>query len=111
MGWGGFTGGGGGSFGGGGATGSGWGPAFAGLRDHWARHGEELRTNSPTQYYNQAERNIQQGRDFRFRIDGQQRMAHITRIGRDAFMFTSTNLAGTRIYTHMRLNQRNLSNI
>jgi hypothetical protein len=96
--------------GGGGASGS-WGIPFAEAKDHWSRHGEALGTRSVSQYHMQAERNVAQGRDFRFRIDGEQRLAHITRFGADAFMFTSTNLSETRIFTHMRVNERYLSNI
>jgi hypothetical protein len=104
-----FTGGGG-TNGGAGASGS-WTRDFAALRDHWARHGEALGTRTPDQYLIQADRNVDRGRNFAFRIDGSQRMAHITRMGSNAFMFTSTNLAETRIFTHMKVSQQYLSNV
>lgn len=101
--------GGGGQFGGAGASES-WIP-FANLKDHWRRHGEALGTRSPDQYGGQAEANVASGRPFRFTFEGQTRLAHITRLGADAFMFTSTNLAQSRIFTHMRVEQQYLSNI
>ena len=92
----------------GGAGGS-WAIPFGRLRYHWAKHGEPLGTDSPEEYHQQAMTNVEVGTDFRFTIDGQQRLAHITRVG-NMFVFTSTNLAVTRIYTHMLVDQQYLSN-
>jgi RHS repeat-associated protein len=98
----------GGSGGGGGAGGS-WLLPFANLRDHWARHGEALGTETPDRYHQFAQTNTEVGSRFRFRHNGEQRLAHITRTG-SLFVFTSTNLSITRIYTHMLVDQQYLAN-
>ncbi|MEM7621457.1 MAG: polymorphic toxin-type HINT domain-containing protein [Pseudomonadota bacterium] len=84
---------------------------FGDLRRHAAKHGDELGTNSTDAYLKQAAKNLANGHQFKFSHDGINKMAHITRMDDSSFMFTSSTVNGSRIFTHMRVNQQYLRNI
>jgi len=76
--------------------------AFGLFRDHATRHGRAAGM-SPTQYRKSAEQHIGgcAERSVKVRHDGKTKLAHITKIGEDRYMFSSSNLSRTRIFTHM----------
>jgi RHS repeat-associated protein len=82
---------------------------FGALRDHFRRHGEMLGVRSAGQYRDQAVHHLETGTEFRVRYAGETRLVHVTRFA-TGFMFTSSNLAETRIYTHMAVNANYLRN-
>ena len=86
-------------------------PEFDLIRDHAARHGPELGASSVNAYFDQAMRHMVTGTRFAFRHDGTQKMAYVTRLGPNKFMFTSTTLSGGRIFTHMVVNENYLARI
>jgi RHS repeat-associated protein len=73
------------------------GPKFPNLKDHAQRHS----TFDANRYYNQAIKNIETGKRFNYRHDGQQKICYITRIGPNKYTFTSTNKSGNVIFTHL----------
>jgi RHS repeat-associated protein len=83
-------------------------PTFRNLKDHAKRH-SELR---PREYYEQARLHMTVHQwKFKFRHDGQSKVAYVTQLGPDWFMFTSTTPSRNRIFTHMPVNQQYLRNI
>ena len=83
------------------------GPAFPNLKDHAARHGDGL---CPNAYYNDALKNIRNGRRFMVRHDGTTKIAYLTRLGSNSFQFTATNKNGSLILTHMKYTNTDLRN-
>ncbi len=81
------------------------GPTFPSLKDHAARHSDL----HPSAYYSQAVRNIEQGKQFQVRHDGQNKLAYVTRTGPDSFIFTSTSMNKNTIFTHLEVNTRYLN--
>lgn len=85
---------------------------FAKLKDHYRRHGEDLGVKNADEYLAQASNHVQSsGGSFRFRHDGSQKMAHITRLGPNKFMLTSSTVSGNRVFTHLAVNEQYLQNI
>lgn len=83
-------------------------PRFSSLKDHAKRHSQL----TPEEYYNQAYRHTMNYQyRFLFRHDGQNKVAHVTRLGDNWYMFTSTNTSLNRIFTHMPVNSQYLRNI
>ena len=58
-----------------------------------------------------AIRHMRTGTPFRFRHMGMQKVAYVTRIGPDKFIFTSTNRSGRRIFTHFEVDMQYLRNL
>ena len=81
---------------------------FPGVKEHALRHGEG---KTPGEYLQDAMNNIQRGRPFNYRHDGEQKLCYISRTGPDNFKFTSTNYEGTLIRTHMEVTMQYLQNI
>jgi RHS repeat-associated protein len=77
------------------------GPIFSDFRSHYIRHAGKLGLKSSRAYYNQAKRHLDVGKRFDVRHDGQQKTVYLTRMGPNAFMFTSASISGSRIFTHM----------
>ncbi|MEO0619218.1 MAG: polymorphic toxin-type HINT domain-containing protein [Pseudomonadota bacterium] len=84
---------------------------FAKLKDHFARHGPELGVRNAKDYLAQASKHIKSGTRFAFRHDGTQKVAHITRLDVNKFMFTSSTGSGGRIFTHMAVKEQYLNRI
>ena len=76
--------------------------AFGLFRDHATRHGKAAGM-TPKQYRKSAEQHIGgcAQRSVKVRHDGKTKLAHITKIGKDKYIFSSSNLSRTRIFTHM----------
>jgi len=84
------------------------GPTFPDLRGHAQRHAGGASVN---EYYNAAVRNVQTGRRFNFRHDGQQKVCYLTPVGPDEYLFTSTNSSSSVILTSYTMNSQQLRNI
>ncbi len=82
------------------------GPDFPNLKDHARRH-SDLRPNA---YYNHAVENVRTGQAFKVRHGGQMKVAHVTRLGPDTFLFTSRSLNGKTIFTHLEVTLQYLKN-
>ncbi|SIS03188.1 RHS repeat-associated core domain-containing protein [Moraxella cuniculi DSM 21768] len=85
--------------------------SFGLFGDHARRHGNGL---NPTQYRIVAEKHLHCSQiKVKFRHNKMTKLAHITKVGEDLFVFTSSNLSKTRIYTHMQegVNSKYLQNI
>jgi hypothetical protein len=83
------------------------GPAFSDLKDHAARHGN----GDAVSYYNSAVINTRTATwEFMVRHDGQTKIVYVTPLENGNYIFTSTNLSGSRIYTHMEVNKDYLLN-
>jgi len=72
-------------------------PGFPGLSDHASRHGNGM---SRGQYYQDALNNIERGRGFSVKQDGQPKICYVTRLGPDEFSYTVTAGNGRVILTH-----------
>jgi RHS repeat-associated protein len=73
-------------------------PDFGGLKDHQRRHAPHL---TPEEYFEAALYNIEIGYKVKYYHNGQFKWAYLTQVNPGQFIFTSTNLNGTRIFTHM----------
>jgi RHS repeat-associated protein len=86
-------------------------PAFRNLKDHAARHSQQ-RQFRPWEYYQEARLHMTIHRwKFNFYHDSQFKVAFVTPVGQDLFMFTSTAPSRNRIFTHMTVTQQYLSNL
>jgi hypothetical protein len=74
-------------------------PRFPDLSRHAADHAPGMTAQA---YYDEALSHMATGTPFRFTHDGQMKVAYITRLGKDSFMFTSTHPTGSMIFTHLR---------
>lgn len=81
-------------------------PEFSGLNDHAARHGNGASRGA---YYQDALNNIERGRPFNIKHDGQWKTCYVTRLGPDEFKFTSTTANGRNILTHFNVTTRYLN--
>lgn len=69
------------------------------------------RTTTINGYYNQAVRNTEVRRAYRFRHEGVQKIGYISPMGQGTYLFTSATLSGQRIYTHCVTTRAYLSNL
>ncbi len=86
------------------------GPEFSDLKDHAKRH-NEFGNGDANKYYNSAV--YHQGTSkfsVKVRHNGQTKINHITPLGSGKYAFTSTSKNGKRIYTHMQVDLKYLSN-
>lgn len=54
---------------------------------------------------------MKEGKKFRFYHEGQFKNAYVTRVGEDLYIFTSTNLDGSTIFTHYPVRGESLGNL
>lgn len=76
---------------------------FRDFKDHADRHGGDAGMNRD-QYRASAEAHVSPGGSQwkgRFRHNGQTKMGHISKMGPNKYIFSSTTLSGRRIMTHM----------
>ncbi|HKY27415.1 MAG TPA: DUF4214 domain-containing protein [Pyrinomonadaceae bacterium] len=83
-------------------------PTFRNLKDHAKRHSEL----TPFEYYEQARAHMMLHHwKFNFYHDGQSKIAYVTQLGPDWYMFTSVSRNRFNINTHMPVNGQYLRNI
>ncbi|MGH9874724.1 MAG: RHS repeat-associated core domain-containing protein [Pyrinomonadaceae bacterium] len=83
-------------------------PVFRNLKDHAKRHSEL----PPWQYYEEANMHARISQwKMRFYHNGQRKVAHVTQLGEDHYLFTSTSESGRQIFTHMPVTQQYLRNL
>ena len=83
-------------------------PTFRNLKDHAKRHSEL----TPFEYYDQARTHMMFHHwKFNFYHERQSKVAYVTQLGPDWYIFTSTSASQFKIHTHMPVNGQYLRNI
>ena len=86
------------------------GPEFGDLKDHAKRH-SEFGNGNATEYYNSAvEHTYNYNWRFKVRHNGLNKYNYVTSLGEGEFMFTSGTISGNRIFTHLKVDLKYLSN-
>ncbi|MBL8517903.1 MAG: hypothetical protein JNM76_13150 [Betaproteobacteria bacterium] len=83
-------------------------PRFPNLKDHARRHGNG---KTDGQYYQDAISNVERGRHFWYRHEGQEKLCYITRAGENNFKFTSVSDNHRVIRTHYEITEQGLKNL
>ncbi|CAL2090428.1 protein of unknown function [Tenacibaculum sp. 190524A02b] len=80
------------------------------MKDHAKRH-SEFGGGDANKYYNSALEHTKSSKwSFKVTHDGKTKINYVTPTGNDKYMFTSGSKSGNRIYTHMEVDGKYLSN-
>jgi len=85
------------------------GPEFEDLSDHAKRH-SDIGGGDVASYYNSAVMHTAKAK-YKFRVthNGQTKFAFVTPLQDGSFMFTSANISGKRIFTHLKVDANYLA--